>query len=443
VAISFSGVGSGNDWGSLISQLVAVEKAPITTLNTRKSNATRQNAVVADVLANLQALSSKAKALEAVDSLYGVTTSSSDETRVKATASGSGAQGSYAIKVSQLARGETRQSQTFASAAAGVAGAGSFDVAVGAGAAKTVSWTAADSLADIASKINAANAGVSAAAIYDGSVYRLVLTGQTTGAAADIAITAETGTSLGLNGVGAVVQDARDAILEVNGVTVAKASNQMTDVIAGVTLDVRSTTPEGAAATVVSTARDPASLTSKIKGLVDAYNTVARHLSGQMTYNGVKKGDDTLFGDPMIASLQQQLGGLVASSYTHGSGKISARMLGITLNSDGTLKLDESKLTSAVAADPTAAADLVTGSGGLAKALYTLADKHTAVGGPLLTRQSTLSTQQAAWDKEIAKVEQKASLLETRLKRQFAKLDELMATFNTQTTFLNNLNRND
>jgi flagellar hook-associated protein 2 len=441
LAISFSGIGSGNDWTSLISSLVSVERSPITALNTRKSNASRQSAVVADVIANLSALASKARGLEPSGSLYAVATTSSDETRIKATATGSGAQGSYAIKVSQLARGETRQSQTFATSGAGAAGAGSFDLAVGTGTKKTISWKATDSLADIATKINDANAGVSAAAIYDGSVYRLVLTGQSTGAAADIAVTAETGTSLGLNAGGAVVRDARDAILEVNGVTANKASNQITDVVAGVTLDLRSVTPDGAGETLISTTRDPSSLTARVKELVDAYNVVAKHLAGQMAFNGTKKGDETLFGDPMIASLQRSLGGLVASGYTHGSGKVSARMLGITLNSDGTLTLDSAKLTSAVAADPTAAADLFTGTGGLAKAIYPVADRHTAYGGPLLTRQSTLTARQTAWDKEIAKVDEKASRLETRLKQQFAKLDELMASFNTQSTFLSSINR--
>lgn len=442
MAISFSGIGSGNDWSSLISSLVSVEKAPITALNTRKSNATRQNAVVSDVIANLTALSTKAKALEAADSLYGVSTTSSDTSRIAATATGSGAQGTYAIRVSQLARGETRQSQTYNSAAAGIAGAGSVDIAVGTGTKKTVSWTAADSLSDIAAKITSANAGVSASAIYDGSVYRLVLTGQSTGAAADIAVTNEQGASLGLNGVGAVVQDARDAVMVVNGVTVSKASNQITDAIAGVTLDLRSTTPDGAAETVISTARDATSLVGKVKGLIDAYNTVARHLSGQMAYNGTKKGDESLFGDPMIASLQRELGGKVVSSYAHNVDGITGRMLGITMNSDGTLTLNESKLTAAVAADPTAAADFITGTGGLAKALYTIADRYTATDGPLITRQQTLTKQQANWDKDIAKVEEKASRLETRLRAQFTKLDELMATYNAQTSYLNVLNNN-
>jgi len=87
VAISFSGIGSGNDWSSLISSLVSVERAPITALTTKKSQATRQSAVVTDVINNLTSLSTKAKALEAADSLYGVSTTSSDETRIKATAS--------------------------------------------------------------------------------------------------------------------------------------------------------------------------------------------------------------------------------------------------------------------------------------------------------------------------------------------------------------------
>jgi len=384
--LTFAGIGSGTDWSSIISALVAAEKAPATAIAQKKSDANTQLSLVGTFVTQLNALSSAATGFATASGLWSVTASSSNSSIVNATASGTGTTGSYSLVVNKLAQGETREGKALTSGGVGAAGAGTISIGVGSGAQTQVTYSATDSLADIAARINSTVSGVSASAIYDGTSYHLVLNSQATGKANGLNIT-ETGSGLGLADPASVIQPADDASVTVNGVLATSGSNHITDVVPGVTLDLQATTPTGSPATLVSVARDPSSATSKIQGLVNAYNSVAQLVGSQLAYNGTNKGQDTLFGDPIVTGLQMQLGGLMSHIFTHGSGQVTPRDLGITMNADGTLTLDTSALAAKIASDPTAATDLFTGANGLAAAMANVANQYTSATGPLVSRQ--------------------------------------------------------
>jgi flagellar hook-associated protein 2 len=208
----------------------------------------------------------------------------------------------------------------------------------------------------------------------------------------------------------------------------------VSDLIPGVTLDLH-----GGGDSVVSVAADPSSLVSKIHSLVASYNGVATVLTQQSTYDGTVKGADTLFGDPLVSNLQNALGSILTAAHAHGSGQTSLALLGVSLGSDGTLSVDDAKLSAALAADPTVAQDLFTGEGGLAGELAVLANDYTSTQGPLFTREDSLRTLMKSYDDQISQINDRADQYQTQLQNQFASLTSLLSAYEGDSSYLSAL----
>jgi flagellar hook-associated protein 2 len=436
--ITFSGLATGIDSASIIDKLVAAEKTPANLINTRLNAANKRISVLSDLSTRLKALGNAAKALDSSSEVRQLKSTSSVDSLVKVTGTSAASPGSWAVRVDQLARAETSRSTTFATDAAGVAGTGSVSIAVGSAAAVQVDFTASDSLSDVAARINQNVAGVNASVLHDGSQYRLIVTSAETGTSKGLTFT-ETGSPLGMTeAVGA-----RDAIFDIAGTTVTRASNTVSDVIPGVTLDLVGVSQNGAT-TTVQVSRDPAAQSDAVKKVVDAYNDVAKVLNAQLSYGGVKKGEDTLFGDPGIQALQRNLSRTVVTTYA-GNGTVgngtSARDLGITLNADGTLALDATKLTAAVAKDPSALEKLLVGtsSNGLSAALQSLSTDYTGSAGTIATKQSGLRSMVSRYQDQIDRIDSSAEAMEERLRLQYSRLEQSVSSMQSQLSYLSSL----
>jgi flagellar hook-associated protein 2 len=439
-AITFSGFGGGFDSSTVISKLVELERSPETDLNQRKSDTNAQISVLGNLAGVLANLKTRAQALDTVSDVHPVTAQSSDTTRVAISASAGTSPASYAISVQKLAQQQITSSTRFDSDTAGIAGAGTLDITVG-GAAQPqvhVVYGANDSLSGIAKTINDANGGVSAAVVFDGGKYRLIVTGNNTGLANGF--TFSPGTPLGLDAT-ANLQDAWDAQLTINSLqNVTRPSNTISDLASGVTFTLLSQTPNGGAATQLTVAADKTGLETKIKNLVDAYNAVENLLDGQLSYDGTTKGTNTLFGDTSLELLQRSLRSMMSQEYTHGTGTIGAMALGLSLDKTGQLSFDATKFEAAVASDPTAAQDMLAGASGLAQKLSDLSDLYTkADTGVIAAKQDGMKRRIASYDQQITKTEDQANALEDTLRKQFAALDAIMADYKQQSSYLTQL----
>jgi flagellar hook-associated protein 2 len=444
-SISFSGLSSGLDTESIVTKLVAVEKAPADLLTTRKSNTTKQLSLVGDFVSKLQALSSAATNLNSATNINAFTSTSADPSRVKVTSSSSAAVGSYNIKVDHLAQAQTTRSGVYTSRdQSGLVGVGQLTLAVGADAAVAVDYDPSDTLDTIASKINGSGARVNASVLFDGTSYRLNVTSKDTGLANKITF-GGSGDLLGFDAVDATVVDAKDAQIQLNGTTVTRSSNSMTDVVDGVTFDLQSETPAGGSATTVSVQRDAAGLRAKMQTLVDAFNAVSTAVNNQLTYSGdgtTHKGGDTLFGDPTIASLQRSLASVVAKTYANGTGETSTGQLGIALGRDGKLTIDATKFDAAVSKDPGALVNLLAGPNrdGLSSAIVSMAKSYTdSVDGLLVQKQKSLTSLNASYDKQIDRINTTADSLGTRLRKQFSAMEQTMSLLNSQTSYIDKI----
>lgn len=432
MTISFSGLSSGLDTSSMIEQLVAAERASATPLTRRQSDLTAHKSIINSLSSVLSSLGSSAKAL-ATSAGTSPRTATSSDAHVSVAASDSALATTHSIRVQQLARAQVVSSRTFASADAGVLGTGSVDLTVG-GVTKSVSWTASDSLADVASKINAADAGAKASVLYDGSAYRIVVTAEKSGTAAAVAF-ADGGDGLDLANPANVTTAARDAILQIGGITVTRGSNVIDDAITGVTITAASAHAPDDDASSVTVALDRDGLRDKVKAFVAAYNAVNGALQVQLGYTGTTKSSSTLFGDSTLRQLQTALGGAMTQAY----GDATLGTLGITRDKTGGMTLDESKLADALTKNPDAVGAMFV-TGGFATAVTNLTDNYARSGdGVLAIKTKAIEDRHKLLQGQVDQINRRADNLQTTLAKQFNALETAMSQLQSQSAYLSRI----
>lgn len=431
--VSFSGIGSGIDFSSLIDGFVRAERLPINQINARKSEANEEITRVGDIVDKLKALETVALDLDRATEVRAVVTSSSDPDRLAVEADDTAAAATYLITVNQRATAQMNGSQTYATDDPGVAGTGTLDITVGTDATVTVNYDASMSLTGVAAAINDSGARVTASVLFDGTEYRLVVQGSETGAANDVTF-AETGTGLGLAGSSALIA-AQDALFDVNGIAVSRSSNQVSDLAPGLKLDLKATTPQAA---TVEVRDDAEALREKLGGFVDAYNAVVDALNAELSFTEGTDGSP-LLGDTTLRGLQSRLSSITTQAFPDGTDTVSLGTVGLDLANDGTISVDAAAFDAAVTADPTTVQNLLAGDGvtGVIAELKALVTEYTQSGsGILLEKQSGLQDRLRDYDRQIERVERRASSVETRLRRTFAALDARIAELNSQSSFL-------
>lgn len=428
--ITFSGLSSGLDTASMIEQLVNVERMGATTATTRKSNLDTQKSIVNSLSAGLSTLATATRALD-LDSEIKPRAATSSDSRVSVAASAGAVPGVHDVRVKSLATSQVTQSRAFASTAAGVLGTGSVDITVG-GVTKSVSWTAADTLGDVASRINNADAGVNASVVQvnDGE-YRLVMTAKDSGTAKAPTFV-DNGDGLDLSNAANIKRPATNAVVNVDGIDITRPSNSITDAIAGMTLTLNSVHADGEASARATVSLDSTALTAKVQKVVDAFNSVNAALHNQLDYTGTKKGENTLFGDSMLRGLQSALATVKTNAYGENT---TLAAIGITIDKGGVLTLDSAKLVDAVTKDPDAVSKIFL-TNGFASAVTGLTDRYTAADGLFAAKTQALSDRQKVLQTQIDRINAKADSLQERLERQFSALEQALSNMKAQSARL-------
>lgn len=427
-SITFNGLASGLDSASMIDQLVRIERGQADTVTKKKTNLDSQKSIISSMSSALSSLATAARALD-LDSEVKPRTATVSDSRVAVAASAGAIAGVHDIRVGTLAAGQVTQSTAFASSAAGAAGAGGLEITVK-GTTKSIAWTASDSLDAIATKINSAEAGVTASVLrVDDSSYRLVVTAKETGTA-NAPTFVETGSSLGLADPANVKVAAQNATVTVDGIEITRPTNVISDALTGLTLTLNAAhapTDQSSKATV---SLDQTALTDKVKKLVDTFNAVNTAIHGQLDYTGTAKGENTLFGDSTLRSLQTSLGTLASNKY----GDATLSDLGITRDKTGAMTLDSTKLAAAVAKDPDAVSKLFV-TDGFAKAITDLADRHTKADGIFASKTQSLTDRQKVYQQQIDRINKGADDLQARLEKQFTALEEAISKMKSDSNY--------
>ena len=114
--------------------------------------------------------------------------------------------------------------------------------------------------------------------------------------------------------------------------------------------------------------------------------------------------------------------------------------IGIKTGTDGKLTIDGAVLTDKIATDLAEVSDLFNATGGVANAVWDYADQATdAITGSLAYRKKGLGTIVSKIDSDISRVEARLAKEETELRARFAKLEALLGTLTSQSSFLTSL----
>ena len=460
MAIQSTGIGSGLDVNSIISQLLAIESRPLARLQETASTTQTQLSTYGALKSRIAALGDAAEKLATAASWNKTRATSTDTAALTVTSSGSATPVNLQVEVTQLAQAQSVATTRLPSAAASV-GTGTLMIEFGSWnqdflaftptvplkSATIVIGSGEDSLAGIRDKINAADAGVTAAILNDSQGARLVLRSTATGAESGFRITAtdddtnpldDSGLSrLAFDPPGGAPssgnQRAVDLVASVNGAPVVSASNQLDDVVEGVSLQVTRTTT---GPVEVSVARDTEAMKALVQQFVGAYNEANKFLADQTRYNADTKTSATLQGDRVAVALQGQLRSLVATESSASSVFGTLSSAGLSLQRDGSLKVDDGKLASALVNLPELAKLFSADGGGnpiaagIARRFDALADLSAGTGGALESREDGLKQRLSRNRTEQERFNDRMAMVEARLRAQYTALDSRMAQLN-------------
>lgn len=447
--VSFSGIGSGLDLTALIDSTVQLERLPINQLEGRKADANQAISTIGSLVTRLQALQSEAEGLSNRDDVRALSTVSDNEDLVSATASDAAAIGSYNLRVDRLATSQVSVSSGFAQNTVGIAGTGSLGIQVGDRDRVDIVFDGNMNLDDIADQINQSEAQVTAAVVNDGTSFRLMISGNEVGSTNAITFT-ENSVTFGLNEPVNQLNAAQDAQFQLNGLPITRPTNTISDLLPGITFELNQEMDASDADVNIRVDNDPAALKDKLQGFVDAYNQVVGAISFELSSGSVEGAARALAGDSTLQGLQRRLSQIVFSAYPGSGGQLSLGALGIDLQNDGGLSINDANFDAAYNADPTQLQDLFAGDGttSLTALVDNLVDEYTVSGtGILATKRSGFESRIDEWDRQIEQVEERAERLEVRLRRTYAALDTRISDLNTQggfisQAFLNNNNNN-
>lgn len=441
---TFSGLASGIDSGALITQLVQLERIPITRLEAKQQDIGSVQGRLRELQSRLESLQSAGEGLNARSEILGASASTSDEGRIGVSATGDAPKGSYSLTVTQLATAQRTYSDGYSdSVTAGLFGTGTVSIQVGADAAIDVAVDGTDTLESVASKINSSGARVNAAVIFDGTNYRLQVSGQDSGAANAVTFT-ETGTTLGLDNPANELVAAADAVFEIDGLAMTRSTNQVADAIPGVTLDLFATTDT--TPVVVSVDRDTSNTLEKVQTFVDEFNNVVRGINAESVFTGASRVGDSLSGDSMLRNLQSALSRTVIDPVA-GLGAPGDRLaeFGVRLNNDGSLEVDEEELTAALASDPDLLVRFFEGDtaggidGFIAKMDATVDAYANSADGLISSRLDGLDDEVVRIDVSIESMETRLTKFEENLRSKFTNLELVVSELNAQSAQLQSI----
>jgi len=441
-SITSLGIGSGIDIESIVNQLVGAERRPIQFLETRQAEIDIQISALGLVRESVARFQSGISELQISTGFRSFSATSSDEQVLTAEAGIGSVPTSSDIEVLTLAQNNKLASSAFASDAS-IVGNGQLDISVGAATFSISIDDNNNTLEDIRNAINdnLDNAGVSASIITADDGSHLVLTANEGGTENALSITV-TGDSDGNDNDAAGLSNlvfvaggtqnlqeidiAQDATLRVDGFDVTRSSNEISDVIEGVSLSLNDI---GSAA--ISVAEDRSIGRSAIEATVAAYNDLIISLDTQR--------ESTLQGESLLLGIETR----VRQAFTNrlnieGSNFQYLFDVGLTFDRDGILSLDAERFDQVITEDFNSVVQLFANpDNGFAQAINTVVSSYVETGGLIQARTDGLSDSRSQIDNDIERIEDRVLLTEQRLRRQFSALDGLVGQLNATSGFLN------
>jgi flagellar hook-associated protein 2 len=293
-----------------------------------------------------------------------------------------------------------------------------------------ITLSATDTLTDLVSKINASGIGVQAAATNDGSTvkpFRLTLFNSRTGTPGRLLVDTS-GVSFSFNET-AASQDALVVLGSIDSpssVLASSSNNSFSNLLPGLTVNLKSASLDPVALTVGSTNEN---LSDTLQGIVDAYNKVQSAIGTLTKFDSASASAAILQGDGTLLRVRTDLSNLLAGSIFGAGSLRSLAQVGVKIGQDGTATFDEDAFQAQYNRDPQGVTDLLSSkdtgvSDRFKKLIDSLAGANFSV---LVSRAKTLSQKIDDGQKRIDFLNARLDILRTRLLNQFSASESLIA----------------
>lgn len=230
-------------------------------------------------------------------------------------------------------------------------------------------------------------------------------------------------TTVAIAGRSRELQQAKDAIIRVDGTELVRSTNSITDAIAGTTLALQ--TAEPGTTIDVAIDRDVAGGVAAVKKVVDAYNAIRAYFDEQ------RKTDAPLYADTLLSGVVQSFTAALRTEVTGNSTYSKLAIAGVALDRFGILKVDETVLKTAMADKPVEIEALF-GFTGVGGAFVTASDNATRFG------IGTISAQLKYLDQATIRLKVRESDAQKRLDYR---REQLVAQFTQMEVAISRLNQ--
>lgn len=437
--ISSPGIGSGLDVKTLISQLMQAEQQPLVALQNKQSGISSKISAYGSLSSALATLKTAATALNTPATIAGYKATFSDTTFGVSSATTSASAGTYDIAVTQLAKAHSIAS-TAVAADTTVIGEGSLTITSGSNSFGVTIDSSNRTLAGIRDAINdsSSNTSVTASIVNDVNGARLVMSAKNTGLANAISVSVVETAPAGLASLSYTAgaynmtqgNPAQNAELTINGVPITSSSNTVTTAITGVSLTLNK---DDSSATL-TVAHDSAAVIKAATDFATAYSTLTSTIKKLTAYDTATKTGSVLTGDGTTSLIQSRIRATLSTLPASVTGSFSSLAeVGISIQSDGSMSVDSTKLQSAIDDHFT---DLQSTLGGFGDAMADLVTAMTDTNGTVSARVDSLTNSVRRIDDQKLSLQARLSLIEANYRRQYSTLDAMLGSMSVTSNFL-------
>jgi len=371
--ITATGVGSGLDIESLVSQLVSADITPAATrLSIKEARYQAEISAFGTLKSAVSTFKGTIAGVNSISTYQSKSSSTSLSDKVQVSATSEAANGSYNVEVSALAEAQSLVADATFSDLTSIVGTGTLTLTSAGVVTSIVINSSNNTLAGLADAINESDGPANASVVFDGTDYRLTLVAKDTGTANSVSfsVSDDDGDDTDAAGLSRLASGnlnetnaAVDAALKINGLDVVSATNSVTDAIEGVTLTLKGTTDAGTSA-AISVSDNTSAITSAVNGFIDGYNELVATLDQLSAYDPDLQSASALTGDATLRSILRSIRSNLNDEIVNVVSRSNSLVdLGITTDAAGKLKLNSETLSAVIESNPLDVATVFTSIG--------------------------------------------------------------------------------
>lgn len=439
MGISLGGLGSGLP-PNIVEQLMEIEKIPIKNIEKNKGKEENRLKLVTELESKLNAISGTIGALASTKGFSDVKLMSGDPNVIQGTVDpSSSVNGNWNIEVMELAQKAAAISNGFPDKDKTQIGVGYFRFETPDGSQDVYINGSNNTMEGVANAINRAGIGVRASVLNDRSSpdapFKLIVSGDSVGGDNQVNYP----TLYFLDGDQDMYFDeereAKNGRVKVDGFEFEIGDNKVTDIIPGVTLELKQANP--GKSINVSVKEDKEVVSGKVKSFVDAVNGVLSFVQSQNSLSKESDTSQTLGGDSLLRSVENRMRNLIQNPQLGvGSDINRLNQVGIQFTRAGILEFDEKKFNDSLARNPSGVQKFLAGDGfstgfisSLKREIGTLMN---SAFGPVAMRKRGLQDKISQMNGRIETKERQLSKKEESLRNKFARLEETISRLKGQ-----------